>query len=409
MTKPATQLKLHSYRWCGLTAQGRKAAGTLLAINDNQVLEILSQQNITLWQLKKRPLSLYTRYKQSVTYADITDFTRQLATMLTAGVPLLQTLELISKQNHKAELQAIIRYLISSLNNGASLAESLRQASPQFDTLYIALIVSAEQSGQLGPVFSRLADYRQKVMQLKARVVKALIYPLLVVIAAVVVTYLMLTLVIPQFSQLFATFNASLPWLTQQVVDLSLWAEQYMLPTLAITGILFWLLRYWLIKSTCARVKYHELQLRLPILGNLLRKALLARFTHTLAMNLHAGIAILPSLTTSAQVTPNEYYQRAMAQMQKDTASGMPLYLAMQRSCVFPQQMLHMVMIAEESGELDNMLMKIAALYEHEVDNSVDNLTRLIEPLLVAILGCIVAGLVIAVYLPIFNLMSILG
>ncbi|EJY0884347.1 type II secretion system F family protein [Vibrio cholerae] len=406
----ATQtLPLKNYRWKGINSNGKKVSGQMLAISEIEVRDKLKDQHIQIKKLKKGSVSLLARLTHRVKGKDITILTRQLATMLTTGVPIVQALKLVGDNHRKAEMKSILAQITKSVEAGTPLSKAMRTASAHFDTLYVDLVETGEMSGNLPEVFERLATYREKSEQLRAKVIKALIYPSMVVLVALGVSYLMLTMVIPEFESMFKGFGAELPWFTQQVLKLSHWVQAYSLwAFIAIAAAIFGLkaLRK---NSFQIRLKTSRLGLKFPIIGNVLAKASIAKFSRTLATSFAAGIPILASLKTTAKTSGNVHFETAINEVYRDTAAGMPMYIAMRNTDAFPEMVLQMVMIGEESGQLDDMLNKVATIYEFEVDNTVDNLGKILEPLIIVFLGTLVGGLVVAMYLPIFNLMSVLG
>ncbi|HDZ9246838.1 TPA: type II secretion system F family protein [Vibrio cholerae] len=406
----ATQtLPLKNYRWKGINSNGKKVSGQMLAISEIEVRDKLKDQHIQIKKLKKGSVSLLARLTHRVKSKDITILTRQLATMLTTGVPIVQALKLVGDNHRKAEMKSILAQITKSVEAGTPLSKAMRTASAHFDTLYVDLVETGEMSGNLPEVFERLTTYREKSEQLRAKVIKALIYPSMVVLVALGVSYLMLTMVIPEFESMFKGFGAELPWFTQQVLKLSHWVQAYSLwAFIAIAATIFGLkaLRK---NSFQIRLKTSRLGLTFPIIGNVLAKASIAKFSRTLATSFAAGIPILASLKTTAKTSGNVHFETAINEVYRDTAAGMPMYIAMRNTEAFPEMVLQMVMIGEESGQLDDMLNKVATIYEFEVDNTVDNLGKILEPLIIVFLGTVVGGLVVAMYLPIFNLMSVLG
>ncbi|EGR4404953.1 type II secretion system F family protein [Vibrio cholerae] len=406
----ATQtLPLKNYRWKGINSNGKKVSGQMLAISEIEVRDKLKDQHIQIKKLKKGSVSLLARLTHRVKSKDITILTRQLATMLTTGVPIVQALKLVGDNHRKAEMKSILAQITKSVEAGTPLSKAMRTASAHFDTLYVDLVETGEMSGNLPEVFERLATYREKSEQLRAKVIKALIYPSMVVLVALGVSYLMLTMVIPEFESMFKGFGAELPWFTQQVLKLSHWVQAYSLwAFIAIAAAIFGLkaLRK---NSFQIRLKTSRLGLKFPIIGNVLAKASIAKFSRTLATSFAAGIPILASLKTTAKTSGNVHFETAINEVYRDTAAGMPMYIAMRNTEAFPEMVLQMVMIGEESGQLDDMLNKVATIYEFEVDNTVDNLGKILEPLIIVFLGTVVGSLVVAMYLPIFNLMSVLG
>ncbi|MGC9551787.1 type II secretion system F family protein [Vibrio metoecus] len=407
--KATKHVALKNYRWRGINSNGKKVSGQMLALNELEVRDKLKEQHIQIKKLKKGSVSLLSRLTHRVKTKDITILTRQLATMLTTGVPIVQALKLVGDNHRKAEMKSILAQITKSVEAGTPLSKAMRTASAHFDTLYVDLVETGEMSGNLPEVFERLATYREKSEQLRAKVIKALIYPSMVVLVALGVSYLMLTMVIPEFESMFKGFGAELPWFTQQVLKLSHWVQAYSLWVLIVLGAALFGLKTLRKNSLQIRLKTSRLGLKFPIIGNVLAKASIAKFSRTLATSFAAGIPILASLKTTAKTSGNVHFETAINEVHRDTAAGMPMYIAMRNTEAFPEMVLQMVMIGEESGQLDDMLNKVATIYEFEVDNTVDNLGKILEPLIIVFLGTVVGGLVVAMYLPIFNLMSVLG
>lgn len=401
--------QLKNFRWKGINSSGKKASGQVLAMSEVEAREHLNSQHIRIKKLKKGSISFLTKLSHRVKGKDITVFTRQISTMLITGVPLVQALKLVSNNHKKAEMKSILMNVIRAVEAGTPMSKAMRTASSHFDSLYTDLISTGELSGNLAEVFERLATYREKSEELRAKVIKALIYPAMVILVALGVSYLMLTQVIPEFEKMFSGFGAELPWFTRQVLDLSAWMQNWGSFIGLGTISLVISARIMIKRSDYFRLKMDRAVLKFPVLGSVLSKAAIAKFSRTLATSFSAGIPILTSLKTTAKTSGNLHYQLAVEEVYRDTAAGMPMYVAMRNCDVFPELVLQMVMIGEESGRLDEMLNKVATIYEFEVDNTVDNLSKILEPLIIVFLGVVVGGLVTAMYLPIFNLMSVLG
>ncbi|MFV0487084.1 MAG: type II secretion system F family protein [Vibrio fluvialis] len=407
--KPTKGPELKNYRWKGINSTGKKVAGQTLAISEIEVRDKLKEQHIQVKKIKKGSVSVLTRLTNRVKTKDITILTRQLATILTTGVPIVQALKLVGDNHRKAEMKSILAQITKGVEAGTPISKAMRTASTHFDALYVDLIQTGEQSGNLAEVFERLATYREKSEQLRAKVIKALIYPSMVILVALGVSYLMLTMVIPEFESMFKGFGAELPWFTQQILKLSHGVQAYSAAAFIVSLGLVFGIKAARKKSFVVRLKTSQLSLRFPIIGGVLAKAAIAKFSRTLATSFSAGIPILASLKTTAKTAGNVHFETAIQDVHRHTAAGMPMYIAMRNTQAFPEMVLQMVMIGEESGKLDDMLNKVATIYEFEVDNTVDNLGKILEPLIIVFLGIVVGGLVVAMYLPIFNLMSVLG
>ncbi|KAB2824372.1 type II secretion system F family protein [Aliivibrio finisterrensis] len=412
MLKQKTKIKtltLHNFQWRGINNTGKKVSGKLLALTEIEVRAKLNEQNIQIKKIKKRRISSVEKMKHAVKRKDITLFTRQLATMLSAGVPIVQSLQLIAENNIKAEMKSILNQVCLSIEAGTQLSKALSTSCSHFDSFYIDLVATGEETGSLSHAFSRLAEYREKSEALRAKVVKAMIYPTMVFVIAIAVTVLMLVFVIPEFEAIFKGFGAVLPWFTQQVVNASHFLQNYGFWILLTLLLLTASLRLLSKKSYAFRRFLNRHCLQFPIIGPVLSKAAIAKFSRTLATSFSSGLPILHSLKTTSKTAGNLYYQEAINSVQQNTAAGMPLYLAMRHTQAFPEMVLQMVMIGEESGKLDDMLNKVAFVYEDDVDNTVDNLGKILEPFIILFLGIMIGGLVVSMYLPIFNLMSVIG
>lgn len=391
------------YLWQGTDGQGHKLAGELSAANPALIRAQLRRQGITPTRVRRKPRA-WLRSGQRIKAREIALFTRQLATLMQAGVPLLQAFEIIAE----SFVQPLMRQLLASLKRdieaGSSLVTALRRHPRHFDELYCNLVEAGEQSGALDTLLERVATHREKSENLKARVKKAMVYPVAVIGVAVMVSSILLMKVVPQFQSLFAGFNAQLPLLTQWVITLSHVIQNH-------GG---WLLSAGLLMGVGIRQAYRRSErlrdsvdqglLRLPLAGPLLYKAAVARYARTLATTFAAGVPLVQALDSVAGASGNKVFRQAVERIRQQVASGMQLNFAMRASGVFPTMAIQMTAIGEESGMLDHLLEKVAAHYEVEVDHLVDSLTSLMEPLIMVILGSIVGALVVAMYLPIFQL-----
>ena len=405
--KSAPQLK--NYRWKGTNSVGRPVSGYILAISESEVRDKLKQQKVKIAKLIPKKLSVTRRIMERANPKDITILTRQLATMLSTGISVIQSLKLVSDNHTKAEMKSILTHVTKDIESGMPLSTAMKSASPLFDSLYIDLIATGETAGNLPQVFQRIAQYREKSERLKSKVIKAMIYPSMVVLVAILVCYIMLAFVIPEFESMFSSFGADLPVFTQKVLDFSHFVRSYGFEVAI--AILLTVITIKFLRKRSHRIElfFSRFSLRIPIVGKILSKAAIAKFSRTLATSFGAGIPILSCIKTSAKTANQTHYQNALDNVYRDTAAGMPLYLAMRHADTFPEMTLQMVMIGEESGKLDDMLNKIATIYEIEIDDSVDNLGKVIEPLIIVFLSVIVGSLVFAIYLPIFNLMNVIG
>ena len=341
--------------------------------------------------------------------ADIALFTRQMATMLRAGVPLVQSFDIVADGFDRPAVAELIRAVRADVSSGASLADALRAHPRDFDTLYCSLVHAGEQAGALETMLDRVATYQEKTQSLKARVRKALTYPVAVILVALVVSGILLIEVVPQFQEIFSGFGADLPPFTLFVIGISeLLRNWWPLACGALAGGVAGLIAARR-RSPWFRRVCDRLALKLPVLGGIVEKSAVARYARTLATTFAAGVPLIDALRSASGATGNTVYQQAVAGLRDSVSTGQPLYVSMRRSGVFPNMVVQMVAVGEEAGALDDMLAKSAAYYEEQVDNAVDNLTSLMEPMIMAILGILVGGLVIAMYLPIFQLGSVIS
>ncbi|UKA06649.1 type II secretion system F family protein [Photobacterium damselae subsp. damselae] len=401
--------KIRYYRWRGVNQGGKKITGVTLGFQEQEVRAQLTEQMIQVKKIKRTNPSTLDKIRNQMKSSDVTAITRQLATMIESGVPIVQALKLMASSHHKAEVRAVLTQVNTQVEAGASLSKALKSSSLLFDNFYCDLVATGEETGYLGQVFVRLATYREKSEAMRKKVIKAMIYPSMVMLTAISVTILMLVFVIPQFAAIFGSFGAELPWFTRQVLkasDFLINYGGYLAIGLLLTLVLY---RYSYKRSYSFRLRMARLSLRLPIIGNVVLKATIARFARTLATTFSAGIPLLTGLQSAGKTAGNLHIEEAIMEAHTSAAAGMPLYLSLRQCNVFPELMLQMTMIGEESGSLDDMLNKMASLYENDVDNIVDNLGQILEPLIIIVLGVLIGGLLVAMYMPIFTLMSVIG
>ncbi|HIF9386541.1 TPA: type II secretion system F family protein [Photobacterium damselae] len=401
--------KIRYYRWRGVNQGGKKITGVTLGFQEQEVRAQLTEQMIQVKKIKRTNPSTLDKIRNQMKSSDVTAITRQLATMIESGVPIVQALKLMASSHHKAEVRAVLTQVNTQVEAGASLSKALKSSSPLFDNFYCDLVATGEETGYLSQVFVRLATYREKSEAMRKKVIKAMIYPSMVMLTAISVTILMLVFVIPQFAAIFGGFGAELPWFTRQVLkasDFLINYGGYLAVGLLLALVLY---RYSYKRSYSFRLRMARLSLRLPIIGNVVLKATIARFARTLATTFSAGIPLLTGLQSAGKTAGNLHIEEAIMEAHTSAAAGMPLYLSLRQCNVFPELMLQMTMIGEESGSLDDMLNKMASLYENDVDNIVDNLGQILEPLIIIVLGVLIGGLLVAMYMPIFTLMSVIG
>jgi type IV pilus assembly protein PilC len=390
------------FRWEGRDKKGKRLKGRSLAPDEAALRADLRRQGIAPSRIRKQSTMMQKGGK--VKAMDIAVFSRQLATMLAAGIPLVQGFEIIGAGHEKPSMQRLILDIKQDVEGGTSLHEALAKHPLYFDDLYINLVEAGEQAGALEGLLDKIASYKEKTEALKKKVTKALFYPAAVLVVAVVVTVILLIFVIPQFESLFKGFGADLPAFTQMVINLSRFVQDKGIYILAVVIALFWTFFYFKKRSRKMREFLDRMALKMPIIGPILNKAAIARFARTLATMFAAGVPLVEALESVAGATGNIVYENAVMRMRDEVATGQRLQRAMETTELFPNMVVQMIAVGEESGSLDTMAGKVANFYEAEVDNAVDAMSSLLEPLIMVILGVLVGGLVIAMYLPIFKL-----
>jgi type IV pilus assembly protein PilC len=403
MAKTATAQKPATFTYEGIDRKGSRVKGEITGKGPALVRAELRKQGIQAKKVvKKREMSLGG--KKKIKPMDIALFTRQMATMMKAGVPLVQAFEIVSDGLENPSMREVILKLKADVESGNNFAGALRQHPRLFDDLYCSLIESGEASGSLETMLDRVALYKEKTEALKQKIKKAVKYPIAVVCVAIIVTGILLVKVVPTFQELFQGFGAELPAFTQFVINLSEGLQANFLMVLIVSAAL-------IIGFTEARKRsqgFHDAVdralLRIPVIGPITHKATVARFARTLSTTFAAGVPLIEALDACAGATGNVVYRKAVLRVKEDVSTGQQLQFAMRSTGVFPAMALQMTAIGEESGALDAMLAKVATYYEEEVDNMVDGLTSMLEPLIMAILGVLIGGLIIAMYLPIFQL-----
>lgn len=406
-TKKATPAKVQSFLWEGTDKRGNKVKGELNGSNMALIKAELRKQGIIAKKVRKKPKALFGASKKKITPMDVAVFTRQLATMMKAGVPLVQSFEIVADGHDNPSMRDLLLKIKADIEGGNNLANSLAAHPAYFDDLFVSLVDSGEQSGALETMLDRIAIYKEKTEALKAKIKKAIKYPIAVVCVAIVVTAILLIKVVPTFQELFAGFGAELPAFTQMVINLSEWMQEWWF-ILLLGGVGLGFCFSEAKKRSQAFADWLDrLALKLPVAGDILYKATIARFARTLATTFAAGVPLVDALESVAGATGNVVYRNAVNKIREDVSSGTQLNFSMRASGVFPAMAIQMTAIGEESGALDTMLDKVATYYEDEVDNAVDGLTSLLEPLIMAVLGVLVGGLIVAMYLPIFQLGSV--
>jgi type IV pilus assembly protein PilC len=399
----AAAKKLATFSWEGVDKKGRKVRGETSAVSVAYVNATLRRQGINPVKVRKKAKSLFSR-KKKITPKDVAIFTRQLSTMITAGIPIVQSFEIVGKGHENPSMQELITSIRQDVESGTNLTTALGKHPLYFDALYCNLVAAGETAGILDTILDKVATYKEKIEAIKGKIKSALFYPAAVVVVAFIITSVLLIFVIPQFESLFKSFGADLPAFTLLVIGISRVFQDYWWLIFGVLGGAVFFLGYTYKRSIKMQHALDRLILKAPIVGVIVRKATIARFARTLSTMFAAGVPLIESLDSVAGASGNRVYYEGVMAIKAEVSTGMQLQAAMGNTGLFPNMVVQMVAIGEESGELDAMLSKVADFYEREVDDSVAALSSLLEPIIMAFLGIIVGGLVIAMYLPIFKL-----
>jgi type IV pilus assembly protein PilC len=398
--------KQFPFLWEGKDKKGNKVKGRGLAKDEMELRADLRRQGIAATRVRKE--SQLFKSEGKVTPEDIAIFARQLATMLSAGIPMVQAFEIIGVGNDKPAVQKLVLAIKSDIETGNALNQALAKHPLYFDDLFVNLVEAGEHAGALEAVLDKIATYKEKTEALKKKIKKALFYPAAVLGVAVIVTVILLIFVIPQFESLFKGFGADLPAFTQFVINMSRWMQSNGWLLLIILGGAAFVFGYFYKRSRPLRQFIDRMSLQIPIIGPILKKGAIARFARTLATMFAAGVPLVEAMKSVAGATGNIVYQDAVLRMRDEIATGMRMQRAMENTGLFPNMVVQMIAVGEESGSLDEMSGKVADFYEADVDAAVDALSSLLEPLIMVILGVLVGGLVVAMYLPIFKLGAVI-
>jgi type IV pilus assembly protein PilC len=390
------------FAWEGRDKRGSRVKGTSLAPDENALRAELRRQGIAPSRVRKQSQAFKAGGKPNA--ADIAVFARQLATMLAAGIPMVQSFEIVGNGHEKPSMQKLILDIKADIEGGTSLHESLAKHPLYFDDLFVNLVESGEQAGALETLLDKIATYKEKSEALKKKVKKALFYPAAVLAVAVIVTTVLLLFVIPQFEQVFKSFGADLPAFTMMVINLSKFVQTDGIFIAAVVAGAVFAFTYFKKRSRKMREFLDRASLKVPVIGPILNKAAIARYARTLSTMFAAGVPLVEALESVAGATGNIVYENAVLRMRDEVATGQRLQRAMETTALFPNMVVQMIAVGEESGSLDEMSGKVATFYEAEVDNAVDAMSSLLEPIIMVILGVLVGGLVVAMYLPIFKL-----
>lgn len=393
-----------TYEWSGMNRQGQSVKGEITAGTLSEARNMLRRRGISASKVKKQSKPLFGKGAEKINAQDICVVSRQIATMLSAGVTIIQTIEMIAQGHAKASMRKMLGEVANEVKAGNPLSSALRKHPQHFEDLYCDLVETGEQSGALETIYDRIATYKEKAEALKSKIKKAMFYPIAVVTVAFIVTTILLLFVVPQFEEIFSSFGAELPAFTQMVIGMSRFLQDYgifIAAGLFAAGVLF--ARQYK-KSAKLRDYLDAKLLKVPVIGEILKKASIARFTRTLATTFAAGVPLIGALESAAGAAGNAIFREAILFMRKEVSGGTQMNTAMRATEVFPDMVTQMVAIGEESGSVEDMLSKVATIYEREVDDMVDGLTALLEPMIMAVLGVVIGGLIVAMYLPIFEM-----
>jgi len=400
----AAAIKTDMFTYEGRDKSGKTVKGEMSGTSDALIKSTLRRQGINPTKVKKKPKALFGGGGPKIVPKDISIFSRQMATMMSAGVPLVQSFEIVGRGHENPNMQELIMTIKGDVEAGNTLAEALAKHPLQFDELFVNLVAAGEAAGILEDLLNKIATYKEKTENIKNKIKKALFYPIAILVMAFVVSAILMIFVIPQFSALFADFGADLPAMTVVVVNMSDFFVAYWY---IIFGSLFGAMYAFKTakqRSAAFRHVLERISLKMPIIGEILVKATIARFARTLATMFAAGVPLVEAMDSVAGAAGNIVYGTAIYKMRDEIATGQQLQISMRDSGLFPNMVVQMVAIGEESGSIDHMLSKVADFYEEEVDDAVDAMASLMEPLIMAVLGVLIGGMVIAMYLPIFKM-----
>jgi type IV pilus assembly protein PilC len=400
------QTKVIEFVWEGINQKRVVAGGDIDAPTLAQARALLRQRGVRVTKIRRKPKPLFSGGK-TVKPVDISFASRQMATMIGAGIPIAQTLKAIGKGHENGAMEKLMLDLGKEVESGTALSVGLSKHPVHFNRLFVSLVEAGEESGKLDTMLDRVATYNEKLEAIKSKVKSAMMYPIVVLFVSMLVTLLLLLFVIPQFEALFQSFGADLPTLTRIIVDMSEWMQQYWY--LFVGGMLAAGVGFMFAYRRSEKMQFamDRSILKLPVFGAILKKSALARFSRTLSIIFGAGVPLVDGMNTVGAATGNRVYQKAAGEVKHDISTGRSLESSMATTKVFPNMMLQMVSSGEESGELEMMLDKVADFYEREVDDAVEALASLIEPIMIVILGVIIGTIVLAMYLPIFKLASV--
>ncbi len=395
--------------WEGVDKNRKKTNGIITAKSEMIARTELRRQGYRVNKIRKKSKPLFSARVKPITPGDIAIFSRQLATMLGAGVPLVQAFDIIGKGHENPSMQTLLLSIKADVEGGDTLAESLKKNPLYFDELFCNLVEAGEHAGVLETLLDKIATYKEKTESMKKKIKKALTYPIAVIVVAFVVTAILLLFVVPVFEDMFKSFGADLPAFTRMVVNMSVWLKEWWWIVLGIIVLAVYVFGYFKKRSRPFNHFLDKTLLKLPVVGMILNKSAIARFSRTLSTMSAAGVPLVDALQSVAGACGNIIYAEAVLKMREEVATGQRLQFAMVQTKLFPHMVQQMVAIGEESGSMDSMLAKVADFYEEEVDNLVDNLSSLMEPVIMVVLGILIGGLIVAMYLPIFKMGAAVG
>ncbi len=399
-----TAAKQETFIWEGKNSKGQKTEGEALGKSIALVKADLRRQGINPTKVKKKPKPMFGGGNTKILPADISIFARQLATMMDSGVPLVQSFEIIGKGHENKGMSDLLFAIKNDIEGGTTLSEALAKHPLQFDELFCNLVQAGEHAGILDSILDKIATYKEKTEAIKKKIKKAMTYPIAIMVVAFVITVILLIFVIPQFEQLFAGFGADLPAMTKFVVAMSRWMQDWWWAVLIVIFGTIKTASEAKKRSKAFNIFLDKYLLKAPVVGMILHKAAIARFARTLSTMFAAGVPLVEAMDSVSGAVGNIVYKEAVIKMRDEVSTGTQINVAMKAANLFPHMVVQMVAIGEEAGSVDAMLAKVADFYEAEVDDSVDNMTALLEPIIMAFLGVVIGGLVIAMYLPIFQM-----
>ena len=390
--------------WEGIGKDRKKSNGVITAKNELLAKTELRRQGYRVTKIKKKSKPLFSPRLKAITPADIAIFARQLATMLSAGIPLVQSFDIVGKGHENPSMQDMLLSVKADIEGGDTLAEALKKKPLYFDELFCNLVDAGEQAGVLETLLDKIATYKEKTESMKKKIKKALGYPIAVIVVAFIVTAILLLFVVPVFEDMFKSFGADLPAFTRMVVNMSQWMKEWWWIVIGVVIVTVYVFSYFKKRSQPFNHFLDKTLLKIPVVGMIINKSAIARFARTLSTMSAAGVPLVDALQSVSGACGNIIYAEAVLKMREEVATGQRLQVAMLQTNLFPHMVQQMVAIGEESGSMDSMLAKVADFFEEEVDNLVDNLSSLMEPIIMVILGILIGGLVVAMYLPIFKM-----